>query len=528
MAGFSQRERRKGFIRETVVFLLSLSILLGLGARGGDLFAKEKKDLASRSLSLSKFPGLSKKISIDLKGMDIVELLRYLAVKGELNIVTSPGISGKVNLLLSNVSLADLLEIVLATNNLAYEVKGNIIKVMKAEEYEALYGEKFYDQRKVETVHLKYASVNNISAVLANIKSNIGRIISDVRTGTLVLIDTPQKIEQMKEIIKKTDQPAVSKAFKLEYAKVEEIKDKINAVLTPNVGSLQIDARTNQLIVSDLPYKLEKVEELIKTFDKREKEVFIEAKIVQVSLSDEFKWGIDWDRLTWTGNKGYSFLTQSHFPIDMGSYGKLTVDTAKTNDLDIILSALQSVGETKIISNPHLAVLDGHEAKIVVAKKQPYAITTTTLSEGQSTTATEITFVDIGVSLSVTPTINEEGFITMDIKPEVSEFVEYYEYGTTPTKVPVVESRNAETTVTVKDGVTVIIAGLIKEGKVKNVSKVPLLGDIPILGNLFKSISDQVVRTETIIFLTPRIISGEESFLLERDKERPMLKKIKE
>lgn len=480
--------------------------------------------VARKPLSQYDFPGMKQKLSLDLQNMNIVDTLKYLAVKGDLNIVTGANVSGTVNLLLSGVTIGDVLDIVLVINNLAYEVQGNIIKIITADEYKILYGDDFYDQRSVEILQLKYASTANIGAMLGDIKSAIGKVVYDADTGTVILVDTPEKIKQMKDVINKSELPTVNRiyptqteTFTLQYAKVEDIKDKVTAVLTSNVGSLHTDTRTNRFVVVDLPNKIEEVKSIIKAFDAKTQEVFIEAKIVQVTLDDHFEWGIDWDQLSGLGDS-MTFHPEITLPQTLtGTYGKLTVVNT-TSDLSMVLEALNSLTETKILSNPHLAVVDGKEAKMVVATKQPYALSTSTVSEGTTTTATDITFVDVGVTLTVIPTINEEEFITMDIKAEVTEATGTYTYGTDNTEVPIVATRDAETTVMVKDGTTIIIAGLIKDEKRYTKKKVPLLGDIPFVGRfLFGYEDDQVIRTETIVFLTPRIIGGDMPFRLGRD-----------
>ncbi len=155
------------------------------------------------------FPGLKTKTSLDIRGMDVVQFLKFLATEGDLNIVTSKDVSGSVNLLISNVTIGDALEIVLSMNNFAYEVKGNIISIMTNAEYKIMFGVDFYDKRKTMICQLKYASVKNVAAMLGSVKSEIGKIISDEGTGTIVLIDTPAKIAEMTKVIERQELPAI-------------------------------------------------------------------------------------------------------------------------------------------------------------------------------------------------------------------------------------------------------------------------------------------------------------------------------
>lgn len=488
------------------------------------------------NISEYDFPGLKKTISLDLRAMEIIDVLKFLAIEGDLNIVASKDVTGTANLLINDVTIADALEIVLSVNNFAYEVKGNIIKIMTAKEYKALYGVEFYDQKETAIYQLKYASPKIVGTMLGSVKSDIGKVIFDDSTGTIVLIDTPAKIKEMDEIIKKTELPTVTRVlptqtrvFELRYALVDNVKDEIAKVLTADIGSMRVDKRTNTLVITDLPHQLKKVEEIVTAFDRRTREVFIEAKIVEVTLSDNFQWGIDWSYLSQYkhtfGDKKrrYSLKPQAKLPLNLSSaFGKLVVASIDTTDLTATLELLQTFAETKILSNPHITVEDGKEAEINVIEKQPYQLeTTTTATGGTTTTSKNYQFVDVGVLLNVKPLINEDGFISMVIKPEVSSISTWY--GGAPQTagaVPVVKSANAETTVTIKDGVTIIIAGLIKDNKTKTVNKIPVFGDIPLIGKAFQNISDEIKRTETVVFLTPKVVDGERQFLLDKDIEK--------
>lgn len=499
-------------------------------------------DLSRKPITEYSFPGLAKKISLDVRGMDMAQFLKFLATEGNLNIITSKSVTGPVNLLINEVSIGDALELALAMNGFAYQVKGNVITVMTTAESKTMFGVEFYDPRQTAIYQLKYASPKNVATMLGAVKSDIGKIVFDDTTGTLILIDTPDKVKAMDMIIQNQELPTVSRVmptevqvFELRYAKVETLKDEISKVLTPEIGSIRIDTRTNSFVVTDLPYVLEKVDVLVKAFDRKVRQVFIEAKIVEVTLNDEFQWGIDWSRVITIAGK-FSALTlmpQAAFPLNLTSttgMGKMTVATTSSNNqLEVILEALATTADTRILSSPHITVEEGKEAKVEVIEKQPYSeTTTTTATGGTAVDAQTYQWVDIGVSLSVTPRINQDGFISMLIKPVMSSISTWYGgEAQGPNSVPVVKSANAQTTVTIKDGVTIIIAGLVKDNKSKTEAKIPVLGDLPWIGWAFKRINDEVSRTETIVFLTPRIVTGEEAFLVEKDQPKP-LKGIKE
>jgi len=479
----------------------------------------------------SIFPGFDKKISVDLRSMSVPDVLKFLAVEGDLNIAIAPDVSGTVSLLINDVAIRDIFDIILSTNRLAYRIQGNVITVISNDEYKILEGVDFFDQRQTVVYQLKFASPQTLGTFLGNVKSEIGKIIFDDATGLLVLIDTPQKIKEMKGIVDKAEISTVSRVlpteteiFELKYARVEDVQAEVTNALTVEIGSMRTDVRTNTLVISDLPHQMEKIKKIIEAFDRKTREVFIEAKIVQVTLSDTYKWGIDWDRLfTDDGTKKNLSLTpEVSLPASLSSFGKLSVARTGGATLSAVLEVLSTVGETKILSNPHIATEEGKEATINVITQQPYSQTTTTTTDAATTQSTEFTFVDVGVKLNVIPTINADNYLSIVIKPEVSSITSFFPDSASEERVPVIETANAESTVLVKDGTTIIIAGMIKDTKSNSTNKVPLLGSVPVLGKLFSNTSDEIQRTETIVFLTPRIISGDESFVLERDRAKDL------
>lgn len=492
-------------------------------------FAQLDYSVQRESIAECGFPGMKTKISLDIRDMDMVSFLKFIAIEGDLNIVASKLVTGPVNLLINDVTIGDALEIVLSMNKFAYEIRGNVIKIMANEEYKSMYGVEFYDKRQTFTYQLRYASVKNVATMLGNIKSEIGKIVYDESTGTIVLIDTPEKIKEMQDVIKQQEMPTITrimptqtKVFELQYAKVDDIKGEVSKILTTDIGMMRTDMRTNTLVVTDLPYKIDSVRTVVKAFDRKTREVFIEAKIVEVTLGDKFQWGVDWERAFKLACNGarYTLTPEISLPLALTeTYSKLSFATLKGANINAVIEMLGTVTETKILSNPHLTVQEGKEASIKVIEKQPYQEETTTTASGGTTTSSKTyQWVDVGVTLNVTPSINKDGFICLLIKPEVSSISTWYGgEAQSAGAVPVVKSANAATTVTIKDGVTVLIAGLIKDNKTKTVNKVPLLGDIPIIKKAFEKVSDEIIRTETIIFLTPRIVGGDKPFLMESD-----------
>ena len=488
-------------------------------------------------------PGLEKKISLDLlESMDVVDLLKFLSVKAGLNIIIGKDVAGSSKLMIKDVTIGDAMEIVLAANSLAYEIQDNIIKVMTDKEYRDLYGEGFYERKKAKIISLKSSIPSQMAQLLEQVKSSMGKIVYDDGTGNLVLIDTPEKIREMEEVINKAELPTFQRAyptvttnFVLQYATPEKIEPLVTPMLTKikdaSIGQLKIDPRTKTIIVTDLPNVVQKISDLVAMFDRPQKQVFIEAKIIQVQLTDSTSFGVNWDYLFQGLDPRFSLEPVSKMtsaggiaPLGQATGASLTYHTiAAGADLNAVVKALSTVGKTRLLQNPHIATLDGKEATIKAITTQPY-------SELQYETGSSnivgktYKFVDVGISLSVTPRINELGFISCDLRPEVSSILKFYDSDPLApdgnTGVPVVKKSYAETSVSVKDGVTIIIAGMIDENQTKTRTQVPILGSIPLLGVLFRFDQTTIENTETIVLLTPRIVTGEKFFERSHDMKK--------
>lgn len=415
--------------------------------------------LLNSSAYILDHPNLSRKVSLALNDTNIVDALVYLSKKAEINVAVSKTVQGRATLSLNNVSIRDALDIILLSNELACEKRGEIFYVMPAADYETQHGEKWAEMRQVKIFKLRYGKPAAVAIILNMLKSKVGSVVVDEETGTLVVMDTNEKISQMKEAIDR-----------------------------------QLDVKIKQ--------------------------VLIEAKIVRVKLTPAYEFGIDWE---WLLSRDPATV-ESDFSFDSTStkFGKIVVGKVSAGNIDGTLKLLKMVGETKLISSPHISVLNNEQAKIFIGTKEFYTQTTTTVNTGTPTTAVAVAFIDVGVQLQVTPVINDDGFILMKIRPEISR-VDRTVTIDTGDKIPVVDTTNAETRVMVKDGKTIIIGGLIKNETQCETEKFPVLSDIPLIGNLFKHVREDKDKTELVVFLTPHIISGDEDMTqFDAKKTKPM------
>ncbi|MCX5699548.1 MAG: hypothetical protein NTX01_07605 [Candidatus Omnitrophica bacterium] len=450
--------------------------------------------------------GLSDKISLDLKGIDINELFKVLSTKSGITIVTSPEIKGRITVFIDNLSFNDTLDVIISMQDLAYERKGNVVKVMTASEYEKLYGKKFSEPKVTRTFKLAYAKPANVLNVINSLKSDIGKIISDEATGTIIIMDAPQSMLVMAGAIKELDQPLETVVFDVNYARFADIKNLLNDLITPGVGQIILDERSSKVVVYDLPQRLARIKKLMKEFDEQSRQVLITGEILEVYIADKFQSGIEWDKIFSSLN---NLDVVAKFPVTpaLSSYGKISVGTLASNDYNIVINMLSEYGATKVLTRPRIVAVNKEEAKILVGTREAYV--TSTQSQGESTTITaeSVQFIDVGLKLVVVPTIGADGFITMKIKPEVSS-VKSTLTTTAGTVVPIVQTSQSETVVRVQDGHTLIIGGLLKQENTDDSSGLPKLSRMPVLGYLFGNKTKENKRTELVIFITPTIITG--------------------
>ncbi|OGW80379.1 MAG: hypothetical protein A2Z83_06860 [Omnitrophica bacterium GWA2_52_8] len=463
--------------------------------------------------------GLSKKIYLDLRDINVVDVIKFLGLEGDLNIVTSRNVQGRSTLLLKNVSIQDALDIISVSNQLAYNVKSGIVYIMTEDEYAALFGTNFNDQKKIVTRKLKYAKPSYAANALQAVASSIGKVIVDEGTGTIIMIDTEEKLMEMNALLDQIEYTLDTEVYHLQYANAKDVEAQLKAVLeAKGVGEVFGDARSNQLVISAYPGRMDEVKPLVEALDAKNKAVLIEARILQLTLNPKFDYGVDWESLFSTrSNHGIGDINlEGSFPIDstissaaaIGSVQRIAIGVLDSDDESAFeFRAMKQISQTNTLANPRLMVLDRQEATISIGDTIPYVITTTTGTGNNVSISENIKFIEVGISLSVTPVIHDDGFITMTIKPELSS-----QTGTLTTpasaRIPIVNASTFSSTVVVKDGVTVILGGLRRDEMIEDTQGFPYLQDVPIVGHLFKSRDEEIKKTEIVVFITPKIVNG--------------------
>lgn len=397
---------------------------------------------------------------------DIRNLLTSIALANNLNIVISDEVQGNVSVKLSNINAQDMIKIIVANNNYTYQFKDNVIYISKGDKDINLY-----------TVQINYLELDKIA-----------QTINLMLTGNL------------------TD-------------KIDD-KDKKTAIN----NKVMIDESENTISFYGTLKQYEQIKNFLQEQDKPQKQVSLEAKVTAIQKDAAKDLGVSWEwsKLPQSPEHEITYDTVKHTVINEdGSKEEITdylpVDevTRKWNDDENIpgvirfgkgvdgypyefyyaakIDALISDGKANILARPNITTIQGKEAVINIGSEVPVPTVSTT----NSTTTTSIKYREAGIILKCTPRVNEDGIITVKVHTEVSspmyvEDMKAYRF----------QKRSADTIVRLKDGQTMVIGGLIGSDEAKQMSKIPFLGDIPILGNLFKHIQKSKSDTEVMIFLT--------------------------
>ncbi|MFA5118664.1 MAG: secretin N-terminal domain-containing protein [Candidatus Omnitrophota bacterium] len=410
--------------------------------------------------------------SLEFREVDIKDVLRQLAKQYNLNIIFSETVKGLVTVQLNNVSIEQALDSIITVNGFAYSKKDNVYKVTTQD-----------------------------------------------------------------EVVKQGNQ---TKLFKLNNADAATLKVTLAKVLSSD-GSIESDSRSNSIIVTDSSSVINKIEAMVPSLDELTSQVLIEAKMIETSLTVNDKLGIDWTTtIKATGAKraitfpfspkggnefAQNFLPQASstdadfnaanptgFPYTV--LGDFTFGTLDFSSFQTILDFLKSRNKTKLVANPRIVTINNQNAVINVGK----VLSLPTYERNETTGNLEITGwtnYNVGVKLDVTPQVSPDGHIKLKLKPEVSSLVGYASERDGVKEGPITSSRSAQTEVQIKDGQTVVIGGMVKDETATTEKKIPLLGDIPFLGALFRrkevgSTENPTEKTDLLIFVTAHIIKDDD------------------
>ncbi|MBI5755369.1 MAG: type IV pilus secretin PilQ [Nitrospirae bacterium] len=402
----------------------------------------------------------SKKVSLDFQDADIVNVLRLLAEVSRLNMIIGDNVKGRITIKMLDVPWDQALDVILKMKGLGKIFENNVVRI-----------------------------------------------------DTLANIAQQQEEEaRAKEAMVKAED-LETKIFPVNYARGKEVAESVRKTLSAR-GDITVDDRTNTLIIKDVKDKHEEISRLLKALDRPTPQVLIEARIVQADTNFAKDLGIQWGG-DYSSNPGsYNIgviggptgtvgAPTTGFVVNLpasgvaGAKGSLGFTIGKTVgdafNLDLRLSAGETKGLTKVLSAPKIATLDNREATIQQGESIPYK----TVSQG----GTKTEFIDATLTLKVTPKVTPDGHIAMNIKITKNRQGSIVVEGT-----PSINKKEATTEVLVKDGETTVIGGIYEISDVDNLSAVPWVHQVPLLGWLFKSTQKSNIKSELLIFITPKII----------------------
>jgi type IV pilus secretin PilQ/predicted competence protein len=319
------------------------------------------------------------------------------------------------------------------------------------------------------------------------------------------------------EEITGTGDRMITQVIPLRFIAATDLKNQIAPLIT-KAGMVVADERTNAVVVTEMSSNIRRLLKMIQALDTRTPQVLIEALIVEVTLTDEMKLGIEW---SYNGNfnaEGDRFRAEGGQAFSLAgtiSEGLRYTIFRSDQNLRMILQALATNKNVNVLSTPHIMTLNNQPATIKVGEEVPVLTQTRNIQGGE--TIRSFDYKAVAVELEVTPRINPDREVQMKVHPMVKKILGF----NAELNAPILATREAQTSVLVKDGQTVVIGGLMKDDRSVNESKIPILGDIPLLGYAFKRKGSVREKTELLVFLTPRVITGaEEAQKMTIEKER--------
>ena len=284
------------------------------------------------------------------------------------------------------------------------------------------------------------------------------------------------------------------RTFKIQYSDPKVVADILTKHLSRYGKITKLEDR-RLLVIEDLPEFLDRIRKLLVDIDREPAQILIEAKILEVTLNDSESFGLNWKRLFDTSIGSGSTGTTGFASLDNGDPTTGFFFSLVNSNIETTLTALKTEGRLHTLSTPKLLALENHEAEVVIGDRIGYVVTTTT----NQITTQSIEFLESGVILKVTPSVDGSGHILMDIHPEVSS-------GELVNGIPSQKTTEVTTQLLAENGQSIFIGGLMKNTKNKERSRVPILGKIPLLGRLFSRSVDTDLNTETVVLITPYII----------------------
>jgi len=420
-------------------------------------------------------------INLDLRNADIADVISALAKLANVNVVTDSDVKGRVTVRLNGVTFEEALRLVLEPNGLGYATVGPNLLVMRKEKLaRPILRQYQIANMSVTTFYTSYLSVIGVKKEQA--------VVEDA-TNSLLVVGTVEEHAKIADLISRVDLPverAVTRVIHLSYVDAAAFVDLMGARLPDPAKAAKIDKASNSIVLTASQAQMDVLDALIQQVDTPLPQIVVEALVLEVPTEFTNNLGIAWQTAT-------PFTITSNAPGPGPSFGNITITSPAVL---VTLNTLIQENKSRLLANPRLAVRDGETARMNIGDKIPFQVIN---AQG----VPSVVIIEAGVKLEVTPRINADGFVTVKMHPEVSSIKTAPAAGGVP---PTIATREADSSLTVKDGTPIVLAGLIQKNEIETTVKVPLLGDIPILGWLFKSVSKDNTNNEVIFVITPHIL----------------------
>jgi len=417
------------------------------------------------------------RFTVQFAEADLRSVLSALAQYNGLNLVIPPTIMGTVTVDLNNVTLQEALDAILTPRNLQYSIEGNLLRVDVV-------------QMETRTFSFDYITTQRTLSRAVTASSSAGGGVSFAGGGTGGgAVAAGGGGGGSSASISGTETTNL----------LTDVETGLNSLKSAN-GKFVFNRMAGLVFATDLPKNLDAMGLFLETIEGAvHRQVVIEAKVVEVQLNDNSQFGINW-----TAVFGNALRVEQ----TLGIQGSIQA-TATYKDSNADISALSNQGTVDVLSNPTVATLNNQPAVIRVGTQDVFFVTTTQVDPRTGTivqTAVTPSTINEGIVLDVTPQISDDGIITMDIHPTITERTGQ---ATSPRgdSVPIVDVRETDVVVRVAEGETVMIGGLLSNRTRETINKVPVLGDVPLLGGLFRRNSKENRKIDLVILLTPRILN---------------------
>ena len=443
---------RSSMKSKALKFLMVLAFVMVAGA----VTVAENDDelLAQKEILTTLEQRMLKRISVDFRNTPIEDVIRIMAEQADVDIVKSPKVIGNVTATLTDVPLEEALDNILASHGYSYVTGRNMIRIAPVEEI-------------------------------------------------------TQEAESLD-----------SKIYHITYADVEQVEKALEKYVSKR-GSLSASLSTSHIIVTDTESNIKAIDTFIEEIDCITPQILVEVRIYDITCRDKLDLGVEWNAArrtdtTFGATVGTNPTTGPRNPFLTSGFSNATNKTGTdvtgalrlgwlnaSIDIDVLLKAQQEIVQAKLLANPRILVLDNEKAFFNIVNEHPYTERTIT----GDTVTEQVKFKDVGVKLEVTPHVTRDGMVRLHIIPEFNVLVERVSLATQTTNVPVVDTRKVDTIALVKSGNTVVLGGMRKKEIGTQVNKIPLLGDLPLIGGLFRFEGEDTAVTELVVFITPRIVN---------------------